>query len=84
MFKSGTTLAAGGALKRTRYAWTVVDLADPLRTKESDKVASAFQAYYKRGPLKWQKILTCGPWTLYVGVVSSVASPSGVASEICT
>ena len=61
------TLGRGRGRKTYKYAWTVVDLADPLRTKESDKVASAFQAFYKRGPLKWQKLLTCGPWTRVYG-----------------
>ena len=61
------TLGRGRGRKTYKYAWTVVDLADPLRTKESDKVASAFQAFYKSGPLKWQKLLTCGPWTRVYG-----------------
>ena len=61
------TLGRGRGLKTYQYAWTVIDLADPLRKKESDKVASAFQAFYKRGPLKWQKILTSGPWTRVYG-----------------
>ena len=46
------TLGRGRGRKTHQYAWTVVDLANPLRTKESDKVASAFQAFYKGGPLK--------------------------------
>ena len=69
---------------------TVVDMASrykeskPLSTKESAKVASAFQAFYTRGPLQWEKLLLVDPGRGYMGVVSSMASRSGEASQICT
>jgi len=45
-------------LKTYKYALTVVDVAshckeaEPLTSKDSDEVASAFHKIYKRGPLK--------------------------------
>ena len=50
-----------------KYALTVVDIAsrykevEPLTSKDSDKVAKAFQSIYKRSPLTWPKMLQVDP-----------------------
>ena len=49
--------------KTYKYALTVVDIAsrykeaEPLTSKDSNEVAKAFQAIYKRGPLTWPQML---------------------------
>ena len=61
--------------KLWKYALTVVDIgsrfkeAEPLSTKDSGEVALAFEKIFKRGPLKWPKLLQVDPaessWALF-------------------
>ena len=61
-----------------KYALTVVDVAsrykaaEPLTSKESDKVSKAFQRMYKRGPLKWPQLLQVDPGREFMGAVTKV------------
>ena len=61
-----------------KYALTVVDVAsrykaaEPLTSKESDKVSKAFQRIYKRGPLKWPQLLQVDPGREVMGAVTKV------------
>ncbi|PFX12993.1 hypothetical protein AWC38_SpisGene22967 [Stylophora pistillata] len=56
-----------------KYALTVVDVAsrfkaaEPLTSKESSEVSKAFQTIYKRGPLRWPKILQVDPRREFMG-----------------
>ena len=56
-----------------KYALTVVDVAsrfkaaEPLTSKESSEVSKAFQTIYKRGPLRWPKILQVDPGREFMG-----------------
>ena len=49
--------------KTYKYALTLVDVAshykeaEPLISKDSNKVAAALSRIYKRGPLKWPRLL---------------------------
>ena len=64
--------------KTYKYALTVVDVAsrykqaEPLMTKNSDEVAAAFNRIYKRGPLKWPKLLQVDPGREFMGSVSQI------------
>ena len=59
-----------------KYALTVVDIASrykeaaPLTSKNSDEVAKAFQAIYKRGPLTWPNMLQVDPGREFMGAVT--------------
>ena len=59
-----------------KYALTVVDVAslfkdaEPLTSKDSAKVASAFQNIYKRRPLKWSQLLQVYPGRESIGAVT--------------
>ena len=59
-----------------KYALTVVDIAsrykeaEPLTSKNSDVVAKAFQAIYKRGPLTWPNMLQVDPGREFMGAVT--------------
>ena len=61
-----------------KYALTVVDVAsrykaaEPLTSKESDKVLKAFQRMYKRGPLKWPQLVQVDPGREFMGSVTKV------------
>ena len=61
------THGRGQGRKTFRYALIVVDEnsrfkeAEPLTSKDSCEVASAFQNLYKRGPLKWPQLLQVDP-----------------------
>jgi len=50
-----------------KYALTVVDIAspykeaEPLSSKDSSKVAKAFQSIYRRSPLSWPQMLQVDP-----------------------
>ena len=50
-----------------KYALTVIDIAsrykeaEPLTSKNSDEVATAFQSIYRRGPLTWPHMLQVDP-----------------------
>ena len=63
LFLPHDTLGRGRGRKTYKYALTVVDIAsrfkeaEPLSSKESAEVASAFQKICKRGPLKWPQLL---------------------------
>ena len=59
-----------------KYALTVVDIAnrykeaEPLTSKNSDEVAKAFQAIYKRGPLACPQMLQVDPGREFMGAVT--------------
>ena len=61
-----------------KYALTVVDVAsrykaaEPLTSKESDKVSKAFQRICRRGPLKWPQLLQVDPGREFMGAVTKV------------
>ena len=62
--------------KTYKYALTVVDIAsrykeaEPLTSKDSNEVARAFQAIYKRGPLTWPQMLQVDPGRQFMGSVT--------------
>ena len=62
--------------KTSRYALTVVDVASrykeaqPLTSKRAAEVADALSRIYKRGPLKWPKLLQVDPGREFMGSVS--------------
>ena len=59
-----------------KYALTVVDVAsrykeaEPLASKEAAEVAGALEKIYKRGPLKWPKLLQVDPGREFMGAVN--------------
>jgi len=59
-----------------KYALTVADVAsrykevEPLTSKNSDEVAKAFQAIYRRSPLTWAKMLQVDPGREFMGAVT--------------
>ena len=61
-----------------KYALTVVDVAsrykaaEPLTSKESDKVSKAFQRVSEKGPLKWPQLLQVDPGREFMGTVTKV------------
>ena len=61
-----------------KYALTVVDVAsrykeaEPLASKEATEVAAALEKIYKRGPLKWPKLLQVDPGREFMGAVSQL------------
>ena len=61
-----------------KYALTVVDVAsrfkeaEPLATKEAKEVADALEKIYKRGPLKWPKLLQVDPGREFMGAVNQL------------
>ena len=70
--------------KTFRYALTVVDVAsrfkeaEPLATKEAKEVADALSRIYKRGPLKWPKLLQVDPGREFMGAVNQLLVKHGV------
>lgn len=70
--------------KTFRYALTVVDVAsrfkeaEPLATKEAKEVADALSRIYKRGPLKWPKLLQVDPGREFMGAVNQLLAKHGV------
>ena len=64
--------------KTSRYALTVVDVASrykeaqPLTSKRAAEVADALSRIYKRGPLKWPKLLQVDPGREFMGSVSQL------------
>jgi IS30 family transposase len=64
--------------KTFKYALTVVDVAsrykeaEPLTSKSSTEVASAFTRIYKRGPLTWPKLLQVDSGREFMGEVSTL------------
>jgi len=63
-----------------KYSLTVVDVAsrfkaaEPLATKESKEVAEALSRIYRRGPLKWPKLLQVDPGREFMGEVGRLLS----------
>ena len=61
-----------------KYALTVVDIAsrykeaEPLSSKNSDEVAQAFSNIYKRGALKWPKLLQVDAGREFMGGVNKL------------
>ena len=68
-----------------KYALTVVDVAsrfkeaEPLSTKEAKEVAGALSRIYKRGPLKWPKLLQVDPGPEFMSEVSWLLAGHGVS-----
>ena len=58
-----------------KYALTVVDIAsrfkqaEPLKTKTSTEVASAFERIYRKSPLRWPNLLQVDPGKEFQGAV---------------
>jgi hypothetical protein len=72
--------------KRTfKYALTVVDVAsrykeaEPLTSKTAAEVAGALSRIYRRGPLKWPKLLQVDPGREFMGAVSQLLAKHGVS-----
>ena len=59
-----------------KYAFTVVDIAsrykeaEPLTSKDSAEVATAFQSIYQRSPLTWPQMLQVDPGREFMGAVT--------------
>ena len=71
--------------KRTlKYALTVADVAsrfkeaEPLISKTVAEVADALSRIYRRGPLKWPKLLQVDPGREFMGSVSQLLAKHGV------
>ena len=70
--------------KTYKYALTVVDVAsrykeaEPLTTKESAVVATAFSTIYKRSRLKWPKLLQVDPGREFMGEANKVMKAHNV------
>ena len=70
--------------KTYKYALTVVDVAsrykeaEPLTTKESAEVATAFSTIYKRSRLKWPKLLQVDPGREFMGAANKVMKAHNV------
>ena len=70
--------------KTYKYALTVVDVAsrykeaEPLTTKESAEVATAFSTIYKRSRLKWPKLLQVDPGREFMGEVNKLMKSKNV------
>ena len=70
--------------KTYKYAPTVVDVAsrykeaEPLSTKESAEVATAFSTIYKRSRLKWPKLLQVDPGREFMGAANKVMKAHNV------
>ena len=71
-------------VKTYKYALTVVDVAsrykeaEPLTTKESAEVATAFSTIYKRSRLKWPKLLQVDPGREFMGEVNKLMKSKNV------
>ncbi|MEW8687331.1 MAG: hypothetical protein AB2556_16085 [Candidatus Thiodiazotropha sp.] len=61
-----------------KYALTMVDIAscykeaESLATKQAKKVAEALSRIYRRGPLRWPKLLQVDPGHDFMGSVSQL------------
>ena len=66
------------------YALTVVDVAsrykevEPLTSKTTAEVADALSRIYRRGPLKWPKLLQVDPGREFMGGVSQLLAKHSV------
>ena len=73
-----------GKGKLYKYALTVVDIASrykeakPLSSKDSGKVAKAFERVYSRGKLRWPKNLQVDPGKEFMGKVNEVMKKHNV------
>ena len=71
--------------KTFKFALTVVDVAsrykeaEPLSTKEAKEVADALSRIYRRGPLKWPKLLQVDPGREFMGAVSQTLAKHEVS-----
>jgi transposase InsO family protein len=69
--------------KSYKYALTVVDVAsrfheaEPLASKGAKEVADALERIYKRGPLKWPKLLQVDPGREFMGAVNQALAKHG-------
>ena len=70
-----------------KYALTVVDVAsrykeaEPLASKEATEVAAALSRIYRRGSLKWPKLLQVDPGREFMGAVSQLLAKNGVEAR---
>ena len=70
--------------RKTRYALTVVDIAsrykeaEPLTSKTAAEVADTLSRIYRRGPLKWPKLLQADPGREFMGAVSQLLAKHSV------
>ena len=70
--------------KTYRYALVVVDVAsrykeaEPLTSKTAAEVADALCRIYRRGPLKWPKLLQVDPGREFMGAVSQLLAKHSV------
>jgi hypothetical protein len=75
----------GKGRKLYKYALTVADIAsrykeaEPLSSKESEEVAKAFEKNYKRGELRWPKLLQVDPGREFMGKVNEVMKKHNVS-----
>ena len=66
------------------YALTVVDVAsryeeaEPLTSKTAAEVADALSRIYRRGPLKWPKLLEVDPGREFMGAMSQLLAKHSV------
>ena len=73
------------ARKTYKYALTVIDVAsrykdtEPLTTKTAKEVADALERVYKRGSLKWPKLLQVDPGREFMGEVSTLLKKHDVS-----
>ena len=71
--------------KTFRYALTVVDVAsrykeaEPLTSKSASEAAEALSRLYRRGPLKWPKLLQVDHGREFMGAVRQLLTKHGVS-----
>ena len=69
--------------KTYKYALTIVDVAsrykeaEPLTSKDSSEVMSAFKIIYKRSPLTFPRLLQVDPGREFMGVVTNSMKKHG-------
>ena len=67
-----------------KYALTVVDIAsrfkgaEPLTSKDSLEVSKAFQKIYRKGPMRWPKVLQVDPGREFMGEVTKAKAKNNV------
>ena len=70
--------------KTYKYALVVVDIAsrykdaEPLQSKYANEVAKAFESIYKRGPLKYPKLIQVDPGKEFMGAVTTLFNKHNV------
>ena len=55
--------------------------AEPLATKEAKEVAEALSRIYRRGPLKWPKLLQVDTGREFMGAVNQLMAKYGVSGR---